>query len=154
MQKIVVLVGLPGSGKSTYLKQLGVSGISSDDLRWLLSDNPSDQTIHRQVFRLVRQILKQRIELGREVSYVDATNLTVRDRRPYIKLGELYGCAVEALFFDVPVEICKQRNAARSRVVPGEAMDMLAARLVRPTLQEGFSLVSTNAATPPTTPTG
>jgi len=153
MQKIIILVGLPGSGKSTYLKQLGVSAISSDDLRGLLMDDVTNQTIHRQVFRFVREILKERIALGREISYVDATNLTVRDRRPYIKIGDLYGCQVEAVFFDVPLEVCKQRNSSRRRAVPNEALDAMAARLVRPTLQEGFSHVST-AVAPPTTAKG
>jgi len=153
MQKIIILAGLPGSGKSTYLKQLGVSAISSDDLRGLLMDDVTNQTIHRQVFRFVREILKERIALGREVSYVDATNLTVRDRRPYIKIGDLYGCQVEAVFFDVPLEVCKQRNSARRRAVPNDAIDAMAARLVRPTLQEGFSHVST-AVAPPTTAKG
>ena len=44
--RIVVLVGLPGSGKSTYLERLGAAGLSSDSIRQLLADDESDQTIH------------------------------------------------------------------------------------------------------------
>src|SRR5664279_5733539 len=49
--RIVVLVGLPGSGKSTYLEQLGVNGLSSDAIRKLLVDDETDQTVHVRVFQ-------------------------------------------------------------------------------------------------------
>ena len=44
--RIVVLVGLPGSGKSTYLKRMGVEGLSSDAIRKWLVDDETDQSIH------------------------------------------------------------------------------------------------------------
>jgi predicted kinase len=75
------------------------------------------------------------------VTYIDATNLTIADRAPYIGIGRSYGCPVEALFFDVPLEVCRERNAQRHRVVPQEAMDKMAARLVPPSIEEGFSAV-------------
>ncbi len=46
--RIVVLIGLPGSGKSTYLECLGVGGLSSDAIRKLLADDETDQSIHRR----------------------------------------------------------------------------------------------------------
>jgi predicted kinase len=140
--RIVVLVGLPGSGKSTYLAQLGVTGLSSDTIRGLLADDETDQSIHDRVFQTLRYLLRQRLAIGRPATYIDATNLTVEERRPYIGIGKSYGCDVEAVFFDVPMEVCRARNARRQRVVPEEAMAKMAAKLAPPDIQEGFSRVT------------
>jgi len=139
--RIIVLCGLPGAGKSTYLEQLGVSGLSSDGLRKLLGDDETDQSIHDRVFETLRYLLRQRLALGRPVTYIDATNLTPEERRPYIAIGRSFGCEVEALFFDVPLELCRKRNAVRQRVVPEEAMKKMEAKLVPPSVEEGFQRV-------------
>lgn len=141
-QRIVITVGLPGSGKSTWLARLGVNAISSDAIRQLLADDVTDQKIHTRVFATIRYLLRQRIAIGRPVSYVDATHLTVEERLPYIDIGRSYGCDVEAVFFDVSLEICRERNRMRDRVVPDDAMEMMAAKLAVPSKEEGFRRVS------------
>lgn len=141
-QRIVLLVGLPGSGKSTYLKRLGVAALSSDAIRLLLADDETDQTIHGRVFSTLRYLVRQRLAIGRAVTYVDATHLTPGERRPYVKMAQAHGCQIEALFFDVPLEVCLERNRARERMVPEEAMRAMAAKLVPPRVAEGFSRVT------------
>jgi predicted kinase len=138
---LVLAVGLPGSGKSTYFANLGAHAISSDAIRLQLADDEGDQTIHARVFATVRYLLKQRIELQRPVTYVDATNLTRRDRRPFITLARKHECEIEALFFDIPLEVCRARNSSRSRLVPDQVLDRMAAKLVPPSVEEGFSRV-------------
>ena len=138
---VYVLVGLPGSGKSQWLKDRRIAPISSDALRIILVDDETHQGIHRQVFRTVRFLLHERLKLGRPETYVDATNLTVKDRRPYIVIGHMYNARVVAIWFDVPIEVCKERNRGRTRVVPEQAIDLLAGRFVVPTIKEGFDAV-------------
>jgi predicted kinase len=139
--RIVILVGLPGSGKSTWLEQLGVHAISSDAIRLLLADDATIQTIHVQVFATMRYLLRRRIAIGRPVTYVDATHLTVAERAPYVKIARAYDCEIEAVFFDVPVEVCQARNRIRQRVVPEEAIEAMRAKLVPPSREEGFTRI-------------
>jgi len=139
--KLVLTVGLPGSGKSTYLARLGVNAISSDEVRRLIIDDPHDQTIHGRVFAAIRYLVRQRLAVGRPETYVDATHLTVWEREPYIRIARWYGCQLEALFFDVPVEVCIERNRRREPMVPEEAIRQMAAGMIPPSVQEGFSRV-------------
>ncbi len=142
----MLLVGLPGAGKSTWVQsQLakGHSGaLSSDALRDLLADDADNQDIHGRVFRVLRYLLKHRLELKRPVTYVDATNLTPYERRPYAKLARQFEADIEAVFFDVPASECIRRNGGRDRVVPAEVIEKLSNKLVAPRVIEGFSRVT------------
>src|SRR5579862_6401787 len=88
LMRIVVLVGLPGSGKSTFLERTGAPALSSDHIRKLLADDETDQTMQVRVFQTLRYLLRQRLEARRPVTYIDATNLTPAERRPYITIGK------------------------------------------------------------------
>lgn len=140
--RIVLLVGLPGSGKSTWLERNGLRALSSDAIRELLADDPTDQSLNARVFATLRFLLRQRLAIGRPVTYVDATHLSVEERRPYLTLGSAYGCDVEAVWFDVPAAVCEERNRGRTRVVPPDAMERLAKKLVPPAVEEGFTKIT------------
>lgn len=139
--KIVITVGLPGSGKSNYLKRRGLNAISSDEIRRVIADDPEDQTVHPRVFATIRYLIRQRLAVGRPVTYVDATNLTRWERKPYIRIARRYGCEIEALFFDTPVEVCIVRNNLRERVVPSQAIWEMSRKLQPPMIEEGLDRV-------------
>jgi predicted kinase len=139
--KIVITVGLPGSGKSNYLKRRGLNAISSDEIRRVIADDPEDQTVHARVFATIRYLIRQRLAVGRPVTYVDATHLTRWERKPYIRIARRYGCEIEALFFDTPVEVCIVRNNLRERVVPSQAIWEMSRKLQPPMIEEGLDRV-------------
>ncbi len=138
---IVIAVGLPGSGKSTWFAEQGVTPLSSDQMRVLLSGDEDNQQIHKEVFEGVRALLELRLRIKQPVSYVDATHLKRVHRVPYFELAARYGAAVEALWFDVPLATCLIRNQARDRQVATEVMEAMAAGMEPPSMDEGFSQI-------------
>ena len=139
---VVLAIGLPGSGKSSWFKRHDIHPLSSDLLRELLFDDAQEQRFQDLVFSNLRSMLKARLIARRPLNYVDATNLTPHDRSSWIKLAKDYGYDVQGLFFDVPVEVCMERHQRRGRVVPEDIMRKMAGKLKAPTFDEGFSKIT------------
>jgi predicted kinase len=139
---VVLAIGLPGSGKSSWFKRHNIHPLSSDLLRELLFDDAQEQRFQDLVFSNLRSMLKARLIARRPMNYVDATNLTPHDRHSWIKLAKDYGYDVQGVFFDVPLEICMERHQRRGRAVPEEIMRKMAGKLKAPTFDEGFSKIT------------
>ena len=139
---VVLAIGLPGSGKSSWFKRHNIHPLSSDLLRELLFDDAQEQRFQDLVFSNLRSMLKARLIARRPMNYVDATNLTPHDRQSWIKLAKDYGYDVQGVFFDVPVEICMERHQRRGRAVPEDVMRKMAGKLKAPTFDEGFSKIT------------
>jgi predicted kinase len=139
---VVLAIGLPGSGKSSWFKRHNIAPLSSDLLRALLFDDPTEQRFQDLIFSNLRSMLRARLIARRPMNYVDATNLTPHERRNWIKLSNDFGYEVQAVYFDVPVEVCLERNQRRQRVVPEDVMRRMAAKLRRPTFEEGFTKIT------------
>jgi len=139
---VVLAIGLPGSGKSSWFKRHNITPLSSDLLRALLFDDPMEQRFQDLIFSNLRSMLKARLIARRPMNYVDATNLSPHERNGWIKLAKDYGYEVQAVFFDVPVEVCLERNQRRERKVPEDAMRRMAGKLKQPTFEEGFSKIT------------
>jgi len=139
---VILAIGLPGSGKSSWFRRNNITPLSSDLLRQLLFDDAQEQRFQDLIFSNLRSMLKARLIARRPLNYVDATNLTPHERSSWIKLAKDYGYEVQAVFFDVPLEVCLERNRRRDRVVDEDVMRRMAAKLKLPTFEEGFSKVT------------
>ena len=139
---VVLAIGLPGSGKSSWFKRHNVVPLSSDMVRSLLFDDVREQRFQDLVFSNLRSMLKARLIAKRPMNYVDATNLTPHERQHWIKLAKDYNYEVHAVFFDVPLEVCIERHNRRDRVVPEDAMRRMAGKLKPPTFEEGFAKIT------------
>ncbi len=139
---VVLAIGLPGSGKSSWFKRHNVVPLSSDMVRSLLFDDVREQRFQDLVFSNLRSMLKARLIAKRPMNYVDATNLTPQERQHWIKLAKDYNYEVHAVFFDVPLEVCVERHQRRDRVVPEDIMRRMAAKLKAPAFDEGFAKIT------------
>jgi predicted kinase len=139
---VVLTIGLPGSGKTTWYKRRGVTPLSSDLLRSLLFDDITEQRYQGLVFSTLRSLLRARLIAKMPWNYVDATNLSAHERKQWIKMAKSFQYEVQAVFFDVPLAVCMERNSKRDRVVTDEVMLKMAERLRPPSFKEGFDKIT------------
>ena len=111
---VVALVGVSGSGKSTFAARhfLPTEVLSSDFCRGLVSDDENDQSATNAAFDVLHYIAGRRLEAGR-LTVVDATNVQVEARRSLINLAKANHVLAVAVVLDVPEEVCAARNASR-----------------------------------------
>lgn len=139
---VVLAIGLPGSGKSSWFRRHNIIPLSSDLVRGLLFDDPTEQRYQDLVFSSLRSLLRARLIAGRPMNYIDATNLSPKERHSWIKMARDFGYEAHAVFFDVPTDVCMERNRKRSRNVPDEIMVRMANKLRPPKFDEGFAKVT------------
>ena len=139
---VVLAIGLPGSGKTTWFGRRGVTPLSSDLLRNILFDDVEEQRYQGLVFSTLRSLLRARLIARMPWNYVDATNLSIHERRQWIKMAKSFGYEVQAVFFDVPLEVCLERNRQRDRSVSEDVMRRMAEKLKPPLFEEGFEKIT------------
>jgi predicted kinase len=138
---VVLAIGLPGSGKSSWFKRHNIIPLSSDLVRGLLFDDATEQRFQDLVFSSLRSLLRARLIAGRPMNFIDATNLSPKERHSWIKMAQDFGYEAHAVFFDVPTEVCMERNRKRLRNVPDDVMLRMAQKLRPPKFEEGFAKV-------------
>jgi protein phosphatase len=112
---LVVLVGISGSGKSTFARARfrPTEVLSSDFCRALVSDDENDQGATADAFDVLNFIAGKRLAAGR-LTVVDATSVQATARQSLIALAKRHHVLAVAIVLDVPEGVCAARNAARS----------------------------------------
>ncbi|MGW9419366.1 polynucleotide kinase-phosphatase [Cellulosimicrobium funkei] len=112
---LVVLVGVSGSGKSTFAREhFGpYETVSSDVCRGLVSNDENDQAATRAAFEVLETIVSKRLEANL-LTVVDATNVQREARGSLVALARAHDVLPVAIVLDVPEKVAVERNAARS----------------------------------------
>lgn len=155
MSKLIILCGLPGSGKSYLAEELEYENStysdtdasnnefnelavihSSDAIREELFGDPGSQENNALVFETMHKRVREDLKAGKTVIY-DATNLTRKSRRAVINLATAE-TFIECHIVWAPIEVCIERDAARTRSVGCEVIDKMLRRWQTPDIREGF----------------
>ncbi len=112
---LIVLVGASGSGKSTFAgRHFGrYETISSDVCRGLVSNDETDQAASGPAFDVLHYIVGKRLAAG-HLTVVDATNVQPEARKQLVAVARDHDVLPVAIVFDVPEQVCVERNAARA----------------------------------------
>lgn len=143
MKTLYIPVGLPGSGKSTFVKNNLADNayvISTDGIRGELYGDEAAQGNPKQVFMIAYNRLNTFLHDNTEKNVVfDATNLTKQARQRILsKLTKKDNIKKVCIWLDTPIDECKRRNAGRDRKVPEQVIDDMARMLVPPSFEEPF----------------
>ncbi|GAA0431094.1 polynucleotide kinase-phosphatase [Acrocarpospora corrugata] len=111
---LIVLVGVSGSGKSTFARRhFGPTQvISSDFCRGLVADDENDQSATPDAFEMLHHIVGTRLRRGL-LTVVDATSVQYQARQQLVALAKAHNVLVDAIVLDVPAELAVERNATR-----------------------------------------
>ena len=111
---LVVLVGVTGSGKSTFARAhfKPTEVISSDFCRGVVADDENDQSATPAAFELLHYIAGKRLAAGR-LTVIDATNVQPEARRELVLLAREHDVLPVAIVLDLPEKLCAERNKDR-----------------------------------------
>jgi len=142
MSVFVMMVGLPGSGKSTFIERNypNYSVHSSDAIREELSGDVNNQNINKQVFELLHKRVKEDLSDGKNVVY-DATNISWKRRKAFLQELTNIDCFKRCIIMATPFELCVQRNQERSRVVPYHVLERMYKSFDIPWYNEGWNMI-------------
>ncbi|HKM30014.1 MAG TPA: serine hydrolase [Bacilli bacterium] len=146
MSTLHMMIGIQGSGKTTYTRKIqeesGAKIVSSDLVRTLHPDWSEDK-IFPEVYHLCADYLRQGIDV-----VADSTSITSRVRKRYIDSVKAYDVNfdVVAHYFTIPYEVCYQRVRernldSRERYLPLPVIFSYLSRMIPPVLEEGFKKI-------------
>jgi len=118
--KILMLKGLPASGKSTHARELvdqGYVRVNKDDLRAMLHNSKYSKGNENEVLKLRDEVIRLAVRDGKNV-VVDDTNFEQKHYNRLTELAQELDANFEVLFIDTPLEECIKRNEQRANKVP------------------------------------
>jgi predicted kinase len=147
-RRAIVLIGIPGSGKSTYSRDR-FSGSefeihSTDAIRGELFGDENMQGDWSQIERLLKKRVAQTLR-GRKIPIIDATHARKVHRVRAVGWLHSMGARVHGVYVATPLTVCQERNARRSRVVPEAVIDGMFRSLLEepPSREDGFDSLET-----------
>jgi protein phosphatase len=140
---MVVLIGPSGSGKSTFAARHfpKTKVLSSDEMRAMVADDPTDQSATEAAFELLHTALALRLA-HRRTTVVDATNVERWARERLLAVARRAGRPSVAIALALPLEVCLERNRQRRDPRPPGAIRRqfrAAQRAVEHLTSEGFA---------------
>lgn len=141
-----MLIGLPGSGKSSYAQKWYSKDkeesiiLSSDSIRKELYGDESIQGNPKEVFYLMQTRAIDALNKGYDVCY-DATNLTRKDRFQIMSKIPKF-CNTQATILWAPIEMCIENDKNRERTVGEEVIKRMVKKFEVPYYDEGFSSIT------------
>lgn len=157
-QRLFILTGIPGSGKTTLSKSMveslgdNVVHISRDDIRCELKGCEYSREVEAKVFKCYISKIATSLKLGYDV-IADSTNLTKSKRYIYfalceaLKKSELAEVDVIGVFVSTPLSKCIERNSRRTGMekVPEEVIESMHSTIEEPSYDEGFRVIMNKA---------
>lgn len=143
MSKLTLMVGIPGSGKSTWLKehkQLHEFIVSRDTIRFtLLQENDDYFSKEDEVWEIYVANIESLLKSGATV-YADATHLNHGARLKLLKALNIIPDEIEIICFKVSLEVAQERNAQRAgrAYVPPRVITKMYLTLEEPQRHEGI----------------
>jgi predicted kinase len=125
VKRIVLMVGVPGSGKSTIAGRLldkGYTCFNADAIRKELFEDEGDQRDKERVFTIFFERLEAALEQGLDI-VIDNTNINTKHRSPILQRAIKAGYTdIQLWILDVPLEVCLERNRNRERQLPEDVV--------------------------------
>lgn len=129
---LILMVGASGAGKSTWAnKHFGeFAVVSSDRCRAMISDDPTNQEVTAAAFKLLHQIVRERLA-NKRIVVVDATNVKPSSRQEFFALAREFRAPLIAVVINPPLEVVKRQNLSRKHVVPEAVVERHFAQLTQ-----------------------